>query len=141
MKQFIVDAMTGELTENEIPDSIPNIEELREQKLSQLMDLYKNTIIQGFTSNASGIPMFFTYSQQDQLNYNKIATTVALDPTNDSIQVGSANGVATMTRNQFLQFVQDAKSYEMNLYLKRITLENQINSADINTLNGLVISL
>jgi hypothetical protein len=118
-----------------------DIDIVKNQKLQELMDLYKDIIVQGFTSEATGTPIFFTYSQQDQLNYNKIATTVALDPTNDSIQVGSANGVVTMTRAQFLQFVQDAKNYEMSLYLKRISLENQISNADFNTLNGLVISL
>lgn len=141
-KQIQYDISTGQETSIDVPDIELSIEELQEQKLSQLMDLYKNTIVQGFTSNTTGTPIFFTYSQQDQLNYNKIATTVALDPTNDSIQVGSDSGVVTMTRAQFLQFVQDAKTYEMGLYTKRISLENQINTApDIPTLNGIAITL
>lgn len=140
-KQLQFDVKTGEEILVDVFDTTLDIESIRTQKLDQLMQIYKDTIVKGFTSQANGTPVFYTYSQQDQLNYNKIATTVALDPTNDSIQVGSANGVVTMTRAQFLQFVQDAKNYEMNLYLKRISLENQISNSDFDTLNGMAISL
>lgn len=142
MQRLNINIATGETTLEDVADIQPSLDDVRNQKLQQVMDLYKNAIVEGFISNATGTPLFFTYSQQDQLNYNKIATTVALDPTlGGGIQVGSLSGVVTMTRAQYLQFVQDAKTYEYGLYNKRIDLENQIiNAVDIQTLNSIDIA-
>jgi hypothetical protein len=133
---------TGEITVEEVPDVIPNVEELRSQKLIQLMELYKSAITIGFYSSATGDKVMYGYSQQDQLNYSKWANVFALNPSRESVIIGSiSNGVVTMTREQFTQFIADAENYEVTMYLQRKDIEEQINGAStIDELNSIIIT-
>jgi hypothetical protein len=133
---------TGEITVEEVPDVIPNVEELRSQKLIQLMELYKATITIGFYSAATGDKVMYGYSQQDQLNYSKWANVFALNPSRESVIIGSiSNGVVTMTREQFTQFIADAENYEVTMYLQRKDIEEQISGAStIDELNNIIIT-
>jgi hypothetical protein len=133
---------TGEITVEEVPDVIPNVEELRSQKLIQLMELYKSAITIGFYSSATGDKVMYGYGQQDQLNYSKWANVFALNPSRESVIIGSiSNGVVTMTREQFTQFIADAENYEVTMYLQRKDIEEQINGAStIDELNSIIIT-
>lgn len=133
-KKVIFDAMTGETTIEEIIDEITEniipLEDLKLIKLEQLMDSYKSTIVSGFPSSATGEQIIYGYKQQDQLNYSKIANLFALDTNKTSTILGSeSHGVVTLTKEQFLVFMADAETHEMNLYLKRKNIENSINNA------------
>lgn len=140
-KEIIYNALTGEVTEVEVED-LQNIDELRANTLTVLMDTYKKKIIEGFITSCTGTPISFSYSQQDQLNYSKIANLFSLNPAKTSTILGSdSHGVVTLSKEQFLLFMEDAESYEMNMYVKRKQLEQQIVSATtIEELNSIVIN-
>lgn len=133
-KSIEIDCQTGEQKIVDVPDVITNndlsLDELKAYKISDIMESYKSLIKAGLTSTATGSPIEFGYSQQDQLNYSKWANVFSLDTNRVSVTVGSvSNGVIELTRSQFLQFMSDAEQHEMGLYTKRIDLENKINSA------------
>jgi hypothetical protein len=140
-KQRIFNALTGEITEIEVPDEVIPIEVLRSQKLSALNNLYQSTLVGGFVSSATGTPISYKYDQNFQLIYIKWANILALDSTKDSVMFATHDGVVTMTRQQFVQFINDAQQFELELFNKKTDLENQINSATIDVLNSIVISL
>jgi hypothetical protein len=141
MKKAVYDASTGKIELVDISDPL-SFTLLQEAMLTSLMDMYKATIVQGFTSSATGTAIEYGYQSQDQLNYSKWANYLALDSTKTSVTIGTVNaGVVTMTRAQFLQFVNDAEAYEMGLYNQRITLENQIKSATtVDELNAITLA-
>lgn len=84
----------------------------------------------------------YGYSQQDQLNYSKWANVFALNPTRESVIIGSiSHGVVSMTKEQFIQFIADAENYEVTMYLQRKDIEEQISGAStIDELNNIIIT-
>lgn len=144
MYHLIYDAASGSEQYVEVSGTIDSslLNEYKNAKLAELMNLYESILVQGFTSSATGTPVFFTYSPTDQLNYSKIANLFAIDANKTSAQIGTPSGVVTLTRDQFLVFVQDAEAYEMGLYTKRKTLEAQITAeTDVNVVSNMFISL
>lgn len=144
VKQITINALTGEVTEVEVADEVSfSTDDLKAQKLGQLSDIYKSTIVLGFVSSATGTPITYGYSQQDQLNYSKWANVFALNPSKESVIIGSvSNGVVTMTRDQFIRFMADAEAYEVGLYQKKADIQQRItNAQSVSDLNAIEIEL
>jgi hypothetical protein len=141
-KERIFNALTGEITEIEVADSTLPIEDVKPQILSSLNSMYQTTLVRGFVSSATGTAIEYKYDQNFQMIYIKWANILALDSTKDSVVFATHNGVVTMTRQQFVQFINDAQQFELNLFTKKTDLENQINNATtIDELNAIVLTL
>lgn len=142
-KVLIYDPITGQSRLEDVTEEIvTDLEPVRQSKVDYVMELYKSTITIGFYSAATGDKVMYGYSQQDQLNYSKWANVFALNPTRESVIIGSiSHGVVSMTREQFTQFIADAENYEVTMYLKRKQLEEQISGAStIDELNSIIIT-
>lgn len=141
-KGILYNPVSNTSIEVDITEEDRDIEELRTARFEELMEVYKDTIVKGFTSEATGEPVLYGYSQQDQLNYAKWANVFSLNPAKDFVIIGSiSHGVVHMTREQFIVFMDDAETYEVSLYTKRKMLEATIAKADKDTLVSMVINL
>jgi Domain of unknown function (DUF4376) len=140
-KEVFYDALTGRVSIVEIEEVI-SLDELKKSRQDELMNIYKESIISGFTSSATGENIRYGYKEQDQLNYSKLANLFALNPTKTSTILGSdSHGVVTLSKEQFLQFMEDAEQYEMSMYVRRKELEEQINSTTtIDELQAITLS-
>ena len=80
MRKIIYDCQTGNCREEDVVEEFTSFEDLKVLKLVELMQIYKDIITNGFESDATGEKLLYGYKQQDQLNYSKLANTLALDP-------------------------------------------------------------
>lgn len=143
VKQININVLTGEITEEDISDVQQDIETIREQKLQNLYSLYSYILSNGFISSANGSPIQYGYDTNFQMIYSKWANVLALDPNRTSVTFSVPDGsIVTLTRDQFIQFMNDAENFELNLFNNRANLENQIkNETDVYTLNTIEIKL
>jgi hypothetical protein len=140
-KEIFYDALTGRVSIRDMEESI-SLDELKKSRQYELMNIYKESIVSGFNSSATGEVVRYGYKEQDQLNYSKLANLFALNPAKTSTIIGSdSHGVVTLSKEQFLQFMEDAEQYEMSMYIKRKQLEEQINSTTtIDELQAITLS-
>jgi hypothetical protein len=145
VKKVIYNPITDEKTFIEVEEEVEveDINSLKNYKFLQLMDVYKSKIEEGLISSITGTSILYGYKDQDQLNYSKLANLFALNPTKESTILGTmSHGVISMTREQFINFMDDAETFEIGLYTNRKQIEAQINNATtIDELNDVVMSL
>jgi hypothetical protein len=142
-KQININALTGEITEVDVADIIVPVEVLREQKLQVLYGIYDYLLSRGFISYANGSAIQYGYDMNMQIIYSKWANVLALDPNKASVMFSIPDSqIVTLTRDQFIQFMNDAETFELNLFNSRMELESQIkNAPDVDTLNKIEINL
>jgi hypothetical protein len=133
---------TGEITFEDIPDDNITIDKIKSDMLSTLYTMYTDSLNRGFISSANGGEVLYGYDSNYQLIYSKWANVLSLDSSRTSVTLGTPSGVVTLTREQFMQFMNDAEVFELNLFANRMSLEGQIkNATTTDELNGIVISL
>lgn len=142
MEKKFFNPVTGEITVRYVEDIPVSIDYLKSQMLLSLYTLYQEILNRGFISSANGTPIEYGYDSNYQLIYSKWANVLALNSTKDSITFGTPNSMVTMTRAQFLQFMDECEQFELGLFLKRKDLESKINNAQsIDDLNAIDMSL
>lgn len=105
------------------------LEEIKKIRLDELEKQYNKDIEGDFISEATGEPISFGYSEKNQLDYSKIATTLSLDSSKQYLTIGSNDGIINMTKEQFLKFIRDCENRELNMYVKMKEYQYHINIA------------
>lgn len=141
MMQRNYNPITGEITIVEYQEPYIALEDKKALLLKELNYTYNASLENGFYSSASSYPVQYGYSQNMQMIYSKWANVLALDPSRTSVTFAISNGQITLTRDQFIQFMNDAESFEINLFTSKTDFENQISSATtIDELNAINIA-
>lgn len=143
MEIRVYNPKTREIVIQEVDDVPVSIDDLKSSMLSSLSNLYQDILNRGFSSSASGSPIFYGYDPNYQLIYSKWANVLALDPTRASVSFSTPNGtLVTLTRDQFMKFMNDAETFELNLFNNRMNLEANIsNATTVDELNVINIAL
>lgn len=143
MEKRIFNPLTGEITTQEVADELVSIESVRSDILLSLYNLYQEKLENGFISSASGTTIQYGYDSNYQLIYSKWANVLALDPNRESITFSTPNStIVTLTRVQFIQFMNDAEQFELGLFNNKMSFEEQIkNASTVDELNTMVINL
>lgn len=96
-------------------------------------------IYAGFTSPSTGYQ--FGFKDTDQANINEQATAYLMDSTyTDSITWRTADStVVTLTRDQFMTIVNEARTHKRTQFDKLFDLEDQVDAAtDVATVQAIV---
>ena len=113
-------------------DSSSSIEEIREAKINQLKQLCSESVYAGFYSESLGHS--FGFNDHDQANISQQLILFLMD----SIAIANieyvewktlADGVVSLTKNQFMQLVSDAKEHKMSNQKRFWELEHEVLSA------------
>lgn len=139
MMQRNYNPITGEITVVEYQEPYISLDDKKSLSLKELSYIYSTCLDDGFNSSANGTIIQYGYSQNMQMVYSKWANILALNSNIADVTFSISNGVVTLTRDQFVQFMSDAQSFEISLFNKLNSYKNQISSAttvdEINAIN------
>lgn len=87
----------------------PSLEEYKEQKIAELENAYQKALQGDFQS----IGYTFSYGDEAQKNFTKITALFALKPEKvDTAWNTKSHGIVLLTKEQYLQVVEDAENHE-----------------------------
>lgn len=116
-----------------------NLNEIKEAKINLLKDECSQAIYDGFISESTGYS--FGFNQLDQINFTQQMLLIVSDTNNiTTIQWKTKNqGVVELTKEQFIQVVEEAKQHKLNQQQKYWNLEQQVlNATDKDTVKSIV---
>jgi hypothetical protein len=136
----ITEYTNGFVVKSLIQDYIPpTLDDIKTNKLNTLYDSYqqeKNSAVTSSLIGSDGKNIVFEYGADNQIDYTKIATKLALNTSLTQSIIGSkSHGKFYINREDFGKLVNDFDNHEVNLYLKfsdkKALVESATTNADV----------
>ncbi|KIL35177.1 hypothetical protein SD71_16265 [Cohnella kolymensis] len=103
-----------------------SLDEAKQDKVKELAAERDKHLYAGFSSNATGITLYFGFDPIDQAYLQEKALLLVIDPTVDAIDWKTSQGFVTLTRSQFLQVIKDGGTHKEGLVRQLMYLEAQV---------------
>jgi hypothetical protein len=118
------------------PPVPPTLEQVKADKTTVLYNSYqqeKNSVVVSSLIGSDGKNIVFDYAADNQIDYTKIATKLALNTSLTQSIIGSkSHGKFYINREDFGKLVNDFDNHEVNLYLKFSDKKTLVESATTN---------
>jgi len=112
-------------------NSLPTLEQAKEQKILELNTDCNQLILNGFPSTCTGVEHQYKFDMEYQANFSQQGVMVALDPTMTSVLWPTSDaGVLSHTREQFIQLCNDAQTWKSTNTYRYFELKAQVMSLD-----------
>jgi hypothetical protein len=117
----------------------PTLDQVKRNKIAELNAGYQASFTT-FQSSALGSVHTYPIDQEAQDNMKNLMQLMILNPNMTTIQFKTLeNGLTAHTRDQFIQVLMDAQTFEVNLVRKYESLEAQVQAATtIDEVNAIV---
>lgn len=121
----------------------PTLEDVKQQKTTEIKTAYANVLNAGFDSSATGTKYTYNYSDLDQMKFMKLAIDVANTTATFPVPIPCNTGILVMhDQTQYEQLVKDIHNFEWGLQNKLHDYISQIqNATSIDDVNNIVSSI